>query len=144
MLIFVVPQFTEMFESVGKALPVSTQIIVGLADGLRSYWWLLIGIFGVIYDYMTVQLANPHTKKVWDSRCLNLPLFGNVIFDKEIASFSRTLGTLLNNDVSLLTALAIAREPFDNLVLVDAVAEVQEQVNERKNMSVALLEKCFS
>jgi general secretion pathway protein F len=141
MLIFVVPQFTEMFESAGKALPVSTQIVVGLADGLRSYWWLLIGIIGGTYYYMSLQLAEPRTKKAWDGRWLRMPLFGNVILDKETASFSRTLGTLLNNGVSLLTALAIARETVDNLVLVDALADVQEQVKEGKNMSAALLEK---
>jgi len=42
MLTFVVPQFTEMFESAGKALPVSTQIVVSLAEWLQSYWWALI------------------------------------------------------------------------------------------------------
>jgi len=141
MLIFVVPQFSEMFESAGKALPVSTQIVVGLADILRSYWWLLIGSLVAIYYYMTMQLTNPRTKKVWDGRWLNIPLFGNVILHKETASFSRTLGTLLSNGVSLLTALAIARETVDNLVLVDAIADVQEQVKEGKNMSAALLEK---
>jgi len=141
MLIFVVPQFTEMFESAGKALPVSTQIVVGLAELLRSYWWALIGSVTGVYYYMSIQLANPVTKKVWDGRFLNIPLFGNIILHKETANFSRTLGTLLSNGVSLLAALAIARETMDNLVLVEVIADVQEQVKQGKSMSVALLEK---
>ncbi len=141
MLIFVVPQFTEMFESAGKALPVSTQIVVGLAQFLQSYWWLIIGSLVGVYYYMSFQLANPVTKKVWDGRFLAIPLFGTIILHKETASFSRTLGTLLSNGVPLLASLAIARETVDNLALVDAIADVQEQVKQGKNMSVALLEK---
>ncbi len=141
MLIFVVPQFTEMFESAGKALPVSTQIVVGLAEILRSYWWLLLGIVVTVYYYLHFQLVNPGSKKVWDGRFLAIPLFGNIILSKETANFTRTLGTLLTNGVSLLAALAIARETVDNLVLVDAIADVQEQVKQGKLMSAALLEK---
>lgn len=141
MLIFVVPQFTEMFESAGKALPVSTQIVVGLAEILRSYWWLLIGGGSLIYYYFRVQLANPTTRKVWHGRFLKTPLLGNIILNKETANFSRTLGTLLSNGVSLLAALTIARETVDNLVLIDALAEVQEQVKQGKHLSLSLLEK---
>lgn len=141
MLIFVVPQFTEMFESAGKALPISTQIVVGLADIFRSYWWAILGfIFGVYY-YFHLQMAKPVTKKVWDGRFLATPLVGNIILSKETANFTRTLGTLLNNGVSLLAALAIARETVDNLVLVSALAEVYEQVKEGKHLSGSLLEK---
>jgi general secretion pathway protein F len=141
MLVFVVPQFTEMFESAGKALPVSTQIVIGLAQLLKDYWWLLLGSALTIYYYMNSQLSNPVTKKVWDGRFFKIPLLGNIILNKETASFTQTLGTLLSNGVSLLTALAIARETVSNLVLVDAIADVQEQVKQGKNMSVALLEK---
>lgn len=141
MLIFVVPQFKEMFESAGKALPVSTQIVVGLAAFLQSYWWVLIGSAIAVYYYMSFQLANPVTKKVWDGRFLAIPLFGNIILHKETANFSRTLGTLLTNGVSLLTALGIARDTVENLVLVDAVADAEEQLKQGKNMSTALLEK---
>jgi general secretion pathway protein F len=141
MLIFVVPQFTEMFESAGKALPVSTQIVVGLAEMLRSYWWALLGSFSMIYYYLHSQMAKPATKKVWDGRFLAIPLFGNIILSKETANFTRTLGTLLANGVSLLAALAIARGTVDNLVLVDALAAVYEQVKEGRHLSGALLEK---
>jgi general secretion pathway protein F len=141
MLIFVVPQFTEMFESAGKALPVSTQIVVWLAETIRSYWWLLLGGFLSVYYYFHSQLAKPTSKKVWDGRFLAIPLFGNIILSKETANFTRTLGTLLSNGVSLLAALAIARGTVDNLVLVSALADVYEQVKEGKHLSGALLEK---
>jgi general secretion pathway protein F len=141
MLTFVVPQFTEMFESAGKALPVSTQIVVGLAEWLQSYWWALLIGFIFISSYMKYQLADPVRKKVWDGRFLKLPLAGTIITNKETANISRTLGTLLGNGVSILSALVIVRETVDNLVMASAIADAEEQLKQGKHLSDALLEK---
>jgi len=141
MLTFVVPQFTEMFESAGKALPVSTQIVVGLANWLQSYWWALLAVIVSISSYMKFQLADPIRKKVWDGRFLKLPLAGTIITHKETANMSRTLGTLLGNGVSILAALVIVRETVDNLVLAAAIADAEEQLKQGKHLSDALLEK---
>ena len=141
MLTFVVPQFTEMFESAGKALPVSTQIVVGLAEWLQSYWWALLVGFIFISSYMKFQLADPVRKKVWDGRFLKLPLAGTIITNKETANISRTLGTLLGNGVSILSALVIVRETVDNLVMASAIADAEEQLKQGKHLSDALLEK---
>ena len=141
MLTFVVPQFTEMFESAGKALPVSTQIVVGLANWLQSYWWALLAGIVSISSYMKFQLADPIRKKVWDGRFLKLPLAGTIITNKETANISRTLGTLLGNGVSILAALVIVRETVDNLVLAAAIADAEEQLKQGKHLSDALLEK---
>jgi general secretion pathway protein F len=141
MLTFVVPQFSEMFESAGKALPVSTQIVVGLAGWLQSYWWVLVLGVVLITGYMNLQMADPVRKKVWDGRFLKLPLAGTIILNKETANISRTLGTLLGNGVSILSALVIVRETVDNLVLAAAIHDTEEQLRQGKNMSDALLEK---
>ncbi|WP_027148466.1 type II secretion system F family protein [Methylobacter tundripaludum] len=141
MLTFVVPQFSEMFESAGKALPVSTQIVVGLAEWLQSYWWMLVLGVILITGYMNLQMADPVKKKIWDGRFLKLPLAGTIILNKETANISRTLGTLLGNGVSILAALVIVRETVDNLVLSAAIQDTEEQLKQGKNMSDALLEK---
>jgi len=141
MLTFVVPQFSEMFESAGKALPVSTQIVVGLAGWLQSYWWMLVLGVVLISAYMNLQLADPVRKRVWDGRFLKLPLAGTIILNKETANISRTLGTLLGNGVSILSALVIVRETVDNLVLAAAIQDTEEQLKQGRNMSDALLEK---
>jgi len=143
MLTFVVPQFTEMFESAGKDLPVSTQIVVGLAEWLQSYWWLLAGIIFTVSSYMRYQMADPVRKKVWDRRFLKMPLLGTIILNKETANITRTLGTLLGNGVSILSSLVIVRETLENLVLVDAIQETEEQLKQGRNMSDALLEQAL-
>ncbi len=141
MLTFVVPQFTEMFESAGKELPVSTQIVVGLAEWLKSYWWVLLAIIISITSFMNYQMADPVRKKVWDGRFLRLPLVGTILLNKETANITRTLGTLLGNGVSIISSLMIVRETLDNLVLVEAIQDTEAQLKQGKNMSDAMLEQ---
>lgn len=143
MLTFVVPQFTEMFASAGKELPVSTQIVVGMAEWLQSYWWILLGGGLAISSYMKMQMADPVRKKVWDGRFLKLPLYGEILLNKETANVSRTLGTLLGNGVSIVAAMMIARETVDNLVIADAIADTEEQIKQGRHIADALLEKAI-
>jgi general secretion pathway protein F len=115
--------------------------VVGLANWLQSYWWILV--LSVVFSttYMKLQLADPVKKKVWDGRFLKLPLAGTIILNKETANITRTLGTLLGNGVSILSALIIVRETVDNLVLASAIQETEDQLKQGKNMSDALLEQ---
>ncbi len=144
MLIFVVPQFTEMFESSGQALPVPTQVVVFLADTLQAYWWAILLAIILLTSYMKSQLADPDRRKVWDARFLAMPLFGEIILHMETANLTRTLGTLLGNGVSILKALGIVRETTGNLVIYGLLNEAEEQLKQGKSMSDALLKsECF-
>lgn len=143
MLTFVVPQFSEMFASAGKELPFSTQIVVGLAAWLQSYWWAVIGGVILTISYFNFQLANPDTKKVWDGRFLKLPLAGEMILNKEVANVTRTLGTLLGNGVSILSAFIIVRETVDNLVVASALSDTEEQIKQGKTLFDALERKAI-
>ncbi len=138
MLTFVVPQFSEMFESSGQALPLPTQIVVALAEGLQSYWWVLLAIVLGGSSYLKSQLADPERKKVWDARFLAMPLFGDIILAMETASMSRTLGTLLGNGVSILKALGIVRETVSNTAIADILEQAELQLKEGGTMSEAL------
>jgi general secretion pathway protein F len=143
MLTFVVPQFSEMFASAGKELPISTQIVVGLADWLQHYWWIVIGSVILIMAYFNFQLANPDTKKVWDGRWLKLPLVGDMILNKEVANVTRTLGTLLGNGVSILSAFTIVRDTVDNLIVAAALSDTEEQIKQGKTLFDALEQKAI-
>lgn len=138
MLTFVVPQFKEMFDSAGQSLPVPTQIVVGLAEFLQSYWWLLLlSVLGAV-QFMKSQLSNPASKKDWDRHFLRAPLFGEIVINMETANFSRTFGTLLGNGVSILKSLGIVRETVTNTVLEELLADAEEQLKQGRTMSEAL------
>jgi general secretion pathway protein F len=141
MLTFVVPQFKEMFDSAGKALPVPTQIVVGLAEFLQSYWWLLaLTVLGGV-QFMKTQLSDPAGKKKWDGRFMRMPLFGDIILNMETANFSRTFGTLLGNGVSILNSLTIVRETVGNTVLADLLENAEADLKQGKTMSEALAQQ---
>jgi general secretion pathway protein F len=130
LLTFVVPQFTEMFDSAGKELPLPTQIVVGTADAIRDFWWVAIPVGLGISSWIKYQKSDPERRLIWDRWMLRLPLFGDLILKFQVASFSRTLGTLLSNGVPLLGALSIVRDTLDNRLVAQkldlAVASLKE------------------
>lgn len=140
LLTFVVPQFQRLFADAGKALPLATQIVIALGDGMRHYWWLgaiLIGLFIVVGRQW---LSRPDNRLRWDQWLLRAPLLGDLIAKVETARLSRTLGTLLGNGVSLLNALAIVRETVSNRILVNVLGEVTEHVKTGRGLAEPLLE----
>ena len=143
LLIFVVPQFTEMFDSAGKELPLPTQVVVGTAEWLQSYWWIILLSIIAFSSYMKYQLADISRRYVWDQRFLKIPLVGDLICKLEIASFSRTLGTLLGNGVSLLGGLSIVKETLTNRVLADKVGLAADRLKEGGEMTEPLLESAL-
>lgn len=140
LLTFVVPQFQEMFESAGQELPIPTQMVVALSKSLQASWWvILLGGFSV-YFYIHNQFSNFETRPAWDQRVLAIPLVKDLITKIEVASLSRTLGTLLGNGVSLMTALSIAKETLSNQVIAQTVEKATHSLQEGGNMTTPMIE----
>jgi general secretion pathway protein F len=140
LLTFVVPQFTEMFESAGKELPVPTQIVVGVAQGLRDWWWSLPLLAMAAVSYFRYQMAERDRRYVWDGRLLKLPLVGDLVKKVAVANFSRTLATLLGNGVSLLAALNIVKDTLSNLVVAEKIDLAIESLKQGGGLSAPLIE----
>lgn len=140
LLMWVVPQFSQMFAESGKALPLPTQIVIGAGDAVRHYWWIMVlGGIGV-YSWFSRQLRQSASRYRWDKRLLGLPLVGDLVGKLEVARFSRTLGTLIGNGVSLLTALSIVRETLSNSVMSEGLGVVAAQLKEGKGLGKPLME----
>ena len=140
LLMWVVPQFSQMFAESGKALPLPTQIVIASGDFVRDYWWAMaLGVVGV-YSWFSRQMREPASRYRWDGRLLSLPLVGDLIGKLEVARFSRTLGTLLGNGVTLLTALSIVKETLSNTVMSAGLTDVAAQLKEGKGLGKPLME----
>jgi general secretion pathway protein F len=140
LLIFVVPQFQQMFEDAGQALPFATQVVISLGEALRGYWWLMLGVILAVTYYFRKQFAEPATRYRWDNRLLGVPLLGELIAKLEVARFSRTLGTLMINGVPLLTALGIVKETLINQVLAQSMGNVAESLKQGHGLAQPLME----
>jgi general secretion pathway protein F len=140
LLTFVVPQFTEMFDSAGKELPIPTQIVVGAAAAIRSWWWTALPVFAVVSAWVRYQKSDPVRRLVWDGWMLKLPLFGELILKFQVASFSRTLATLLTNGVPLLSGLSIVKDTLDNRLVAQKLELAVESLKGGGGMSAPLME----
>ncbi|MEE4379657.1 MAG: type II secretion system F family protein [Candidatus Competibacteraceae bacterium] len=140
LLIFVIPQFEQLFADAGKTLPLATQVVMAVGEGFRVYWWIgVILVIGAVL-VMKRQLQHPQTRARWDTWFLKMPLAGDLIAKVEMARFSRTLGTLLGNGVALLTALAIVKDTMTNQVMATAVTNVADNLKAGQGLAEPLLE----
>jgi len=140
LLVWVVPQFSQMFEESGKALPVPTQVVIAVGDFVRAYWWALILGFTGAYAWFGRKLQDVEFRLRWDRWLLGLPLVGDLIGKLEVARLTRTLGTLIGNGVTLLTALSIVKETLGNTYMAQALTQVATQLKEGKGLGAPLME----
>lgn len=140
MLGFVVPQFESLFEDMGEALPFLTRMIIGAADFIANWAWLLVALILGVGLYLRSWLRSDAGRVSLHRRLLNLPLAGGIVFEFEVSKFARTAGTLLGNGVSLLKAISIAIDTVDNQVIKESLQVLPPAVKAGKRMSVALEE----
>ena len=141
LLVFVVPQFSQMFEDMGQALPLPTQIVVSVGNALRSYWWAILAAAFLLVAWLQHHFSRPGVKERWDARLLGWPLLGDLIAKVETARFTRTLATLLHNGLPLLTALNLVRDVIGNSVIARSVEEAADSLKRGKGLADPLIEQ---
>lgn len=141
LLIFVVPQFSQMFEQSGKALPLATQIVISAGEMLRSYWWTGPLAIALAYRYFKWQMARPESRLKWDALLLRLPLAGDLLTKVEIARLARTLSTLLSSGIPLLAALTIVKDTVGNSVLAAGLEAAREKLKAGQGLARPLMEE---
>ena len=141
LLVGVVPQFSQMFADMGKALPLPTQIVVNIGDALTNYWWAILSGGFLAAAFATKHFAKPDVKQVWDKRLLGWPLLGDLIAKVETARLTRTLAILLHNGLPLLTALTLVKDVIGNTTIAETVEEAAESLKRGKGLADPLIEK---
>jgi len=135
LLTFVVPRFTQIFREMGQNLPLPTRILLFLSNGIRDYWWLLLGIILMISFGLRGYIKTEVGRSWWDRLVLRLPLFGPLLQKIAISRFSRTLGTLLRSGVPILQALSIVKDSIGNEVIAKSTAMIREEVKRGKGIA---------
>jgi type IV pilus assembly protein PilC len=128
MLLFIVPIFAKMFSDLGGKLPVPTQILVNLSDGLRLFAPVLLVLLIVASVVWGRIHRTERVRRIVDPLKLKMPVFGPLFQKVAISRFSRNLGTMMSSGVPILQSLEIVGETAGNVVLRDAAVSVQESV----------------
>ena len=135
LITFVIPQFSKLFEEMGAALPIPTQIMLGLSSLIIDYWpALILGFAGFIAAFNLYLRTNSGRLK-WDGMLLKLPLFGPLIQKIEVSRFSLTLATLLKSGVPILQAMGIVRSILINRVISDSIIVIQQALKKGQGLS---------
>ena len=121
LLDYVLPQFTPIFEQAGAELPASTRalMLLGQMTGAAAPWLLVLAVAVVLIARRA--LAAPALRLKVDRFLLRLPVAGRLLQETLAARLTRTLGTLLQNGMPLISALAIAKDALGNLAAAAAV-----------------------
>lgn len=139
LLVWVVPQFEEIFKSFGTDLPVFTQMIVAASRFMVSYWWLALllsvgGIGATVYFYK----RSPKLQHLADRLILKVPVIGQIMNNSAIARFSRTTAVTFKAGVPLVEALGIVAGATGNKVYEDAVLHMRDDVAVGYPVNVAM------
>src|ERR1700730_9643633 len=138
---FMVPQLVGFMSQNGGALPLPTQILLGVNHLITTYWWLvLVLMIGAVIAFRAF-VRSDEGRITWDRFRLIIPGYGRVIRHRYYAQFSRTLGTLMEDGVPLLRAIDLVAEIAGNRYLEVKMAEVRRAVIDGATLSTALTQQ---
>ena len=134
----VVPRFVPLFADAGETLPLLTRMVFGAAALFQSWWWALILAVGVAGWIFMRQLEDAEKRLRFDTWLLGLPQIGILLQQLDVARLCRTLGTLLNNGVPVLTAITLVREVIANRALAGVMDKVSASLEQGRRLAQPL------
>jgi type II secretory pathway component PulF len=137
-MFFMMPRFTMIFEGFAIQLPLPTRMLVAFSQFLIHYWWLLVALVIVAIILFKRFQASAEGAQRLDALKLKVPVFGKVVKLNLFGQFARTLGTLLQNGVPVLTALKITEQVISNRIIKEAIAKTREAVTDGKTLAQPL------
>lgn len=139
LLIFVVPQFAEIFGSFGAELPGFTLFVLGISELMQQYWWLVLGIL-IAAGFFTAKAYRNSLKfrTAADALLLKAPVIGNILNKAAVARYARTLSTTFAAGVPLIEALESSAGAAGNEIYKKAILEVRDEVSSGNQMHFSM------
>jgi general secretion pathway protein F len=138
LMMFVVPQVVEQFDTVGQELPFLTRMVIGVSDLLVGWWWLMAGIAVVAGVGFWRALKVPAIRLSFDTWLLKLPLLGRLLRDLHAARMARTLGTMVASRLPLLEGLTLTAGTIHNRRLRVASDAIVDSIRGGGSLSAAM------
>lgn len=135
---FVFPKFISIFEEFNAELPMPTRVVMAVCEFMGNWWWAVLAGLAAAGFGALQWVRTDAGRRQWDAFVLKVPVVKVVVQKYEMAKFSRTLGTLLDNGVPVLSALRITAETMSNVAIRDEVSTIHTGVTEGESMSDSL------
>ena len=129
LLMFVIPQFQEMFKSFGGDLPALTQLVINMSAWLQANWIIFFGaIFASIYTIVNVKKRSEAFRNFLSRTSLKIPIIGNILVKAAIARFARTLSTMFAAGMPLVDAMGTVAGAAGNVVFTQGILKIRDEV----------------
>jgi len=132
MMVFVIPQLTDIFAESGMSLPWTTQMLLAVSNFVARFWWLIILLLTGLGVALRYYLNTEPGRYFWSRFRLKVPIFRALVEEAAMVRFSRMMSLLLGTGVSILRAIKLTATSLDNIlyrdVLTKAAAEVEKGV----------------
>ncbi len=138
LMVVVIPKITKIFEDRKASLPIPTKVLLGIADFLKEYWWLIFIILTLAFIGLIRYVKTEKGRKRWDRFLLDMPVAGKILRMLSISRFSNTLSTLLKSGVPLLQAMNIVRNIVNNQILAEAIDNARDSIKEGESIAAPL------
>ncbi|MBW1779152.1 MAG: type II secretion system inner membrane protein GspF [Deltaproteobacteria bacterium] len=138
LITFIVPNITKIFDEMHQILPLPTLILIGTSTFLKSFWWVVACGLGCAVLLIRRFIKAPKGRHLWDRLKLSAPLMGAVNTKTAMARFSRTLSSLLQNGVPLLSALGIVRNIVSNTLIAEVIDTAIDDIRSGKALAASL------
>lgn len=139
LLIFVVPQFQDIFAGFGAELPAFTLMVIGISEFMQEYWWMmLIALVGFGWAYKEALLKSKKLRDATDRAILKMPVIGMILNKAAVARYARTLSTTFAAGVPLVDALDSAAGASGNAVYRYAILDIKAEVSSGNQMNWAM------
>ncbi|MGC1951429.1 MAG: type II secretion system F family protein [Gammaproteobacteria bacterium] len=139
LMIFVIPQFAELFQGFGADLPALTQLVIHLSDIFVARWYLIFGAIGLaVWGFITGKRRSAAFRRLLDRVSLKLPIFGSLLVKASVARFARTLSTLFAAGVPLVEAMSSVAGATGNAVYEEASLRIRDEIATGTQLQVAM------
>ena len=129
LLMFVIPEFEDLFSGFGAELPAPTLVVVAMSHFVIDYWWALFGGIGLtLYLFFYIKKRSRKMREFLDKLALKLPIIGPILEKAAIARYARTLETMFAAGTPLVEALGSVSGAVGNIVFSNAVDQIQQEV----------------
>ena len=130
LLLFVVPQFEELFKGFGADLPAFTQMVINLSVFLQNSWYIVLFCIGAaIFAFVTAKRKSAAVRRSLDKMSLKIPVIGSILEKSAIARFARTLATMFAAGVPLVEAMDSVAGATGNALFQEATLRMKDEVS---------------
>ncbi|NLV42613.1 MAG: type II secretion system F family protein [Candidatus Hydrogenedentes bacterium] len=140
---FVFPKFVTIFEEFNAELPLPTRMVMGFCDFMGTWWWAVLIVLFVLGTAVVRHVRTDTGRRQMDTFLLRVPVIRTVIVKYEMAKFARTLGTLMDNGVPILTSIKITADTMTNRLIRDEVSQIHIGITEGESLSECLRKRLF-